>query len=448
MAPDSPSTHTDLLTSKPESVGPLKVVVIAGPDFGAELEITQGTHRIGKDDKCDLVLHDGSVSRVHLLASLIEGALRISDNHSTNGSYCEGVRFTQIEAAPGTVVRLGRSALKVLPARARAQSLPPSEETRFGGLVGVSLPMRQLFAQLARVAKGNAPLLLRGETGTGKELCAEAVHESSPRAKGPFVVCDLAALPPTLAESELFGHVKGAFTGAQGDRAGAFERADGGTLFLDEVGELPLDLQPRLLRALEKGQVKRVGGNDYRTVDVRVVAATHRDLEEEVRAKRFREDLLYRLAVVKVTLPPLRERTEDIPVLIDQLLERMGHAPDLVTAETRALLRGYAWPGNVRELRNVLERVLNLGADLGVPSALAGGPSPPAPPVSPSAGELAPFKEAKEDLVTAFERDYLVRLMAQCEGNLSRASREAGIDRVYLRKLLKKHGLHVRDADG
>ena len=249
--------------------------------------------------------------------------------------------------------------------------LRPSDETAFGALVGESLAMRQAFALLERAAAGGADVLLQGETGTGKDLAAEALHERGARARKPFVVCDLAAMAPTLIESELFGHVRGAFTGAVADRAGAFERAHGGTIFLDEVGDLPLELQPRLLRALERRQIKRVGGDRYETVDVRVVAATHRKLTEEVHAGGFREDLYHRLAMVTVVLAALRERLEDLPVLVDTLLKRLGvpaQRDAFLTSTTQLLLRSYDWPGNVRELRNVIERAVKLGTHPTLPA--------------------------------------------------------------------------------
>jgi DNA-binding NtrC family response regulator len=300
--------------------------------------------------------------------------------------------------------------------------------------------MREAFTLLERLAPGESDVLIQGETGTGKEGCAEGIHAGSKRSKGPFIIVDLAGIAPSLIESELFGHVKGAFTGAHVDRAGAFERAEGGTVFLDEVGELPPEIQPRLLRVLERRQVKRVGANDYRTVDVRVVAATHVDLEGAVKAGKFREDLFHRLAVLRVTLPPLRERLEDIPLLVDTMLERMGRPPSALSEQTRALLAQYPWPGNVRELRNVIERVVNMGEEA-LPDM---GPAPvdkPRPASVTPEVEL-PFKEAKERLIEGFERDYLKSLIERCEGNISRAAREAGIARLYVRKLLKKHGLH------
>ncbi|HZI15823.1 MAG TPA: sigma-54 dependent transcriptional regulator, partial [Myxococcus sp.] len=280
------------------------------------------------------------------------------------------------------------------------------------------------------------------------DIVARWLHAASNRASAELVTVNAGAVAETLFESELFGHVKGAFTGANTDRAGAFERAHGGTVFLDEVGELPAEVQPRLLRALERRQVKRVGANDYRTVNVRVVAATHQDLEGSVKAGRFRGDLFHRLAVLRVMLPPLRERPDDIPLLIDTVLSRMGRPPSALSDQTRALLAQYPWPGNVRELRNVVDRVVNLGEEA-LPDIPDSKPGANYPKVGedddpentvPIALDL-PFKDAKERLIEGFERDYLRNLLERCEGNVSRASREAGIDRVYLRKLLRKHGL-------
>jgi DNA-binding NtrC family response regulator len=240
--------------------------------------------------------------------------------------------------------------------------------------------------------------------------------------------------------------VKGAFTGAHSDRAGAFERANGGTVFMDEVGELPSEVQPRLLRALERRQVKRVGANEYRKVDVRVVAATHVDLEGAVKAGKFREDLFHRLAVLQVKLPPLRERQEDIPLLVDTVLERMGRPPSVLSAQTRALLAQYPWPGNVRELRNVVERVVSMGEEALPDMEMAAPVDQPRLPGSGPSPEIdLPFKEAKERIIEVFERDYLKQLLDRCGGNISRAAREAGIARLYVRKLLRKHGLHGDD---
>lgn len=428
-----PTVGTDQLTPSSEPRVALKLVVVAGPAFGEELHLQSRTYRIGKGEANDLVIPDPAVSRVHLLVSALDQAVRVTDNHSTNGSFCEGLRFTHVDAPIGTTIRLGRSALKVLPAEAITSVVRPAEEVQFEGLIGQSLAMRALFTQLEQVARTDVSVLLGGETGTGKDLCAQAIHRRSARAGGPFVVADLAGSAPTLIEAELFGHEKGAYTGAQAKREGLFRKATGGTLFLDEVGELPLELQPRLLRCLERGEVKPVGGDEYFSIDVRIVSATHRDLEKEVRAGRFREDLYYRLAGVSLTLPPLRERAEDVPLLAQHMLEKMGLSPSLLSPATLALLKGNRWPGNVRELRNVVERVVTLGA------SFSSTPATEAPRAEEIA--IAGYKESKERIVDAFERDYLIRLLEHCGANLSRAAREAGIDRVYLRRLLRKHGL-------
>jgi DNA-binding NtrC family response regulator len=417
----------------------LKLVVVSGPDFGKTLVLREGTYRVGKSLGQDLTLTDPAVSREHLRVEVLRTGVRFKDLGSSNGSYCRGMRFEVIEVKPGAVVRIGRTELQLSPIK-EAAPLRPSDNTSFGALVGESLAMRQVFGLLERAATGGADVLLQGETGTGKDLAAEGLHERGARKGKPFIVCDLAAMTPTLIESELFGHVRGAFTGALTDRAGAFERAHGGTIFLDEVGDLPLELQPRLLRALERRQVKRVGGDRYETVDVRVVAATHKRLDAEVAATRFREDLYHRLAMVTVALPPLRERLDDLPILVDTILKRLNvpvKREALTPPSTQMLLRVYNWPGNVRELRNVIERAVKLGTEPAVPTPTV---ERPADHQRKSSADL-PFKEAKDQIVVAFERDYLADLMRRCEHNVSLAAREAGIARVYLHRLLQKHGL-------
>ncbi len=309
-----------------------------------------------------------------------------------------------------------------------------NEPDRFGGLLGTSAAMRELFALLERLAPSDVPVLLEGETGTGKELAAQAIHAASSRKSGPFVVCDLAGATRSLFESELFGHLRGAFTGADRDRAGAFAQAHGGTLFIDEVGELALDAQPRLLRALEQRQVKPLGASSYRDLDVRVIAATHRDLASEIQAGRFRADLFHRLAVVRVPLPPLRDRKEDIALLVTQFLA--GSAIE-VPSETLERLREHPWPGNVRELRNALDRARSLigPTQVLVPSLLG----------LPKTREFHPapdgYRRAKQELIAQWEREYLRDLLDRSEGNVAQAARTGGMDRVHLHRLLKKHGL-------
>ena len=412
--------------------------VVDGPDHGVEFALDQGLFRLGTATPSELRLTDPAVSRIHLVLEVLERSVRVSDAQSTNGSYFEGRKFEVLEAKLGTVLRVGRTHLKFTGPAELDDRLAPSASQVFGGLVGKSLVMRQVFARLERAAGSDGTLLLQGETGTGKELAAHAVHMAGPRASGPFVVCDLASVSAGLIESELFGHVRGAFTGAHSDRVGAVARAEGGSLFLDEVGELSLEAQARLLRALEQRTIRAVGGGEERTVDLRVMAATHRNLEVQVRAGAFRADLMHRLTVLSVELPPLRARSEDISSLADIFLERLGHPPSALSPTTRALLREHTWPGNVRELRNVVERVVSLGVEEGLPATLHPASAPNAEP------EGTGFKQAKEDMIVAFERDYVMDLMRRFEGNVSRAARAAGIDRVYLHRLLRKHKLAAK----
>jgi DNA-binding NtrC family response regulator len=449
---DGDQAHTDVAVPGHAPVLPsrMRLLVLSGPDQGKQLDVERGTYLVGKAPGCALVLTDGAISRQHLELQVSQTGVVVRDLGSTNGSFYEGARFSEVTVGAGAVITLGATALKLTTAE-QAPAILPSAAERFGGLMGASLPMREVFSVLERISQSDVAVLLEGETGTGKELCAEAIHQAGPRTKGPFVICDLAGISRSLIESELFGHVRGAFTGADRDRDGAFTAAHGGTIFIDEIGELELEAQPRLLRALEHRKVKPVGAATYRDVDVRVIAATNRDLREEVRAGRFREDLYHRLAVVKVTLPPLRARKDDLPRLVHHFL---AARPDLeLPPETLALLAEYDWPGNVRELKNVIDRGLSL---LGPPGdarvlapSLLGLESPPSPP---SGGALAGwaavdgegFRRAKERLIAAWERDYVAQLLRRAGGNVSRAAREGGLDRVYLHRLMKKHGI---DAD-
>ena len=325
---------------------------------------------------------------------------------------------------------------------------------RFGGLVGESPPMQRLYELLLRAAGSDATVLLEGETGTGKEISAVAIHENSGRANGPFVVVDCGAIPGQLLESELFGYERGAFTGAVAPRVGAFEAADGGTIFLDEIGELSLDLQPKILRALEGRKIKRVGTNTYIPIDVRVIAATNRNLRVEVEAKRFRSDLYYRLAVLHIGLPVLRERISDLPALVDEILAQLGvmgspSADPIRTAEFIETLASYRWPGNVRQLRNYLERRVALGELVGPPGQESLAPPPlssvrPRPEEPPIAIDL-PLKQAREEWNAMFEARYLSALLERHDDNVAAAARAAGVNRVHFYRLLWKHGLRQPD---
>jgi transcriptional regulator with PAS, ATPase and Fis domain len=415
----------------------LKLVVLSGPDQGRLLKLSEGkTYDIGSAATRALVLRDPKVSRRHLELEVLGDGVRMTDLDSRNGSFHEGARFREIFVGTGAVVRVGDSELQLLSGE-RGAPLPPAESDRFGGLVGRSLVMRQLFAVLARAAVSDAAILVNGETGTGKEVCAEAIHAGSPRAKGPFIVFDCAAVPPALIESELFGHARGAFTGAHAARDGAFVQAHGGTLFVDEIGELPLELQPRLLRAIDRQQVKPLGAAGYREVDVRVVAATHRELREEVAHKRFREDLYHRLSVLQVMLPPLRKRKEDISVLVAQLL---GPTGPKVSPAAVALLVEHEWPGNVRELRNVLERARSLTDAGGVLTPTELGFDGAAVDETREG-----FHAAKDRLIATWERGWVTELLKRAGGNVSKAARLGQLDRVSLHRLMKKHGIAARE---
>jgi two-component system, NtrC family, nitrogen regulation response regulator GlnG len=421
----------------------LRLVVATGPDRGASLLLRRGTYSVGKAPDCDLVLRDPAVSRRHLILRLVPFGIEVTDTDSKNGSFFQGARFRQLVIGAGAAVVIGDSQLVFAESQRHSTEPAVSPEHHFGGLVGHSLVMRRLFALLDQVAAAPGPVLIEGETGTGKELCAESIHAAGPRAGAPLVVCDLAAVPPALLESELFGHVRGAFSGADRDHVGAFAMAAGGTLFLDEVAELGPDSQPRLLRALERREVKPLGASRYQAVDVRVIAASNRDLWQECRAGRFRADLYHRLAVLRVRLPPLRERREDIPLLARSILARRARE---LTPDALSLLAAHKWPGNVRELRNVLTHATSFvpaGAIIGPAQLGMGSAERPAIDLA-SAQDWADgsdFHHAKKQIVASWEKSFLADLMQRAEGNVARAAKKAGLDRPYLYRLLRKHGL-------
>ena len=416
----------------------VRLEVTAGPDLGLAREYEASSITIGAREGVDLRLADRKVSGFHARISLDERGYRLRDLESTNGTMVAGLRINDVYIEPNTHIVVGRTKLRFVPL-ARGSEVPLSKEHRFGRMVGRSPKMRRLFAMLSAVASSDASVLITGETGVGKELVAEAVHEHSPRCTGPLVILDCGSIPANLFESELFGHEKGAFTGALQSRAGAFERAHGGTVFLDEIGELPIELQPKLLRVLETKQVQRIGGIKRVACDVRVVAATNRDLEVEVNRGSFRADLYYRLDVARLHVPPLRERVEDIPLLIARFVDDLPHRRDGgLPADLAARLAEQAWPGNVRQLRNAVERALLL-------------PSHPIEVESPAAARgsrtLAdhidievPFKEAKRRLVDEFDALYIEALLDAHDGNISAAARSAQVDRMTIYKLMDRLG--------
>jgi transcriptional regulator with PAS, ATPase and Fis domain len=415
--------------------------------------------RIGSASTEDIVLTDPTVSRHHAEIRRGRDGVILRDLGSTNGTFVGTVRAKEVYLGPDTRFRVGRTEILFTPAD-EIIDVEPSAEDRFEDLVGNSVAMREVFGILERVAPTDLTVLISGETGTGKELASHAVHNRSGRSNAPFVVFDCGAAPENLIESELFGHKRGAFTGAIEARPGIFEMAHGGTIFLDEIGELPLELQPKLLRVLEQREVRRVGDSKTKSVDVRVVAATNRNLRELVSDGRFREDLYYRLAVVELVLPPLRDRLEDLPLLVDHLLERSSHNAGVraIAPEVVQIFQSYRWPGNVRELNNVIEGALPFcdGTSItidalpeGLKARGQGGASEPQPPQSPSTGapkpaaapSSLPFKDAKEQLIEAFERQYLIDLIDRHDGNVSKAANSAGMDRKSITRLMKKHGI-------
>jgi two-component system, NtrC family, response regulator HydG len=401
---------------------------------------------VGAHATCDVILVDPQVSRRHAEIAVVPEGIRIKDLGSTNGTWWQGTKVGEVVVPAGATVQFGATPVRI--SAADAPSLPPSDRDHFGAMAGKSVAMRELFAVLEMAAPSDATVLIEGESGTGKELAARALHESSGRAKGAFVVVDCSAIAENLVDSHLFGHVRGAFTGADRDRKGAFVEASGGTLFLDELGELPLAAQAKLLRVLEAQTVQPVGADRPMTVDTRVVAATHRDLSRMVAAKEFRFDLFYRLAVVHVALPPLRERLEDLPHLIATFYARRGLDPGPIDGDNLERLRRHAWPGNVRELRNVLERAwalsstpafreLRLWLDTGAAQAQ------PSEVVDTS----LPFKEAKERWNDVFERRYVAMVFTDENNNVTRAAERAGLSRRHFRELLYKHGIVERPPD-
>ena len=425
-----------------------RLVVVKGADEGCELSIEKERVLIGRSAGCQLVLDDSSVSSVHAEVTASPDGHVLRDLNSTNGIFMMGHRVREVILRPGSQFQIGNNLLSFEPLENMVK-VPLSTRHRFGKAICQSVKMREVFALLEKAANSNLSILIRGETGTGKELLADAVHNYSMRKNRQFVVLDCGAVPANLIEDVLFGHERGAFTGAERQRVGMFEEADGGTLFIDEVGELRLWLQPKLLRVLERGEVQRIGSVKPLQVDVRVVAATHRDLWSMVDEELFRRDLLYRLSVVEVVVPPLRERPEDIPLLVEQFAvganqtrSDLGLPEVNFDEEAMVFLQSHPWPGNVRELRNAVERAVHLADGDEVKRErlvqdLYGHSDSSALTVD----YKIPYKESKGVLLEQFERQYLLHLMEREQGNLSAASRTAGLARQHLRKLCRRYGI-------
>jgi DNA-binding NtrC family response regulator len=418
----------------------LSLRVVGGADLGLSLEDATGPVTVGNAEGNSLRLTDPSVSRFHVELSRRGDKVVVKDLGSTNGTQVGGLLLTEAAVPPGTVLTLGHTQIEV--SGGKTGSVTLSEQDSLGPLKGQSPVMRALLARIDTAARSESPVLLQGESGTGKELIARALHERGPRAKKPFVTVDCGSLSPGLVTSELFGHERGAFTGADRRHVGAFERANGGTVFLDEIGELPLTLQANLLGVLERRRFRRVGSQEELNVDVRVVSATHRDLRAAVNGGQFRLDLFFRLAVVKLEVPPLRARLDDLELLIAHFMKEAGSEAtvgQLFTPDVFATLRAHQWPGNVRELRNLVEATLAMGEAPPLESAT------PLPFSEASAaampGPERTYKDARADVLQRFEKDYLGKLLSLTKGNVSAASRHAKMDRSHLIELLQRHGL-------
>ncbi len=431
------------LSSATDGTGPqvpgFRLTIVEGPKVGRVWESSSESCSIGSHVGNDLVIEEPTVSRFHCEVTVDDNGARVRDVGSTNGLFLDGVRIFDAAPRTGSLLKLGRVTLRFDFGNATNRILV-SERTSMGTLLGASLPMRSCFALMERAAKTKVNVLIEGETGTGKSQAAHAIHLESSRADGPFLVVDCGAIPTNLLESELFGHEKGSFTGASERRIGAFEEASGGTVFLDEIGELPTELQPKLLRVLENREIRRVGSNKHLPVDVRVIAATHRDLRQKVNDGSFREDLYYRLAVVRLRMPALRERSEDIALLADRLLANLGAPRQTIASlcgpEFLESLRRAAWPGNIRELRNYLERCLVFEEALPVSE---GAPNPSQPTAEVDA--RVPYAEARRRAIDEFEHRYVQALLALHRGKVTQAAQAADVDRVYLYKLMKRHNL-------
>ncbi len=423
-----PAAATRALRGNSVFVRRFAVEVVDGAERGARAVSTGDELTIGTAEGVELRLADASVSRHHCTLRATERGLELRDLGSTNGTFVGETEIVRGFVPHGGRVRVGKTTLAITILGDEIEQRLATED-RFGDLIGASPVMRRMYAILERCATSDATVLIDGETGTGKELVAEAIHHASPRRDQPFVVVDCGALPRQLTESELFGHVRGAFTGADTDRTGAFEAAGGGTIFLDEIGELALELQPLLLRALESRTIRRVGTNQQRSIDVRVVAASHRDLRIEVNARRFRPDLFYRLNVLRVTVPSLADRVDDIPVLAAHFWKTFRPDRDM-PEEIRTNLARQRWPGNVRELRNAVERAALIGW---TPSA--------------ESDEVLSYGQAKDRASREWELRWVRALLAANDHNVSRAARVAQMSRSHLRELVQRYELG-RTTDG
>ncbi len=411
------------------------IVVTEGPDAGLRVALdalSPGPALVGQSEACVVRLTDRQVSRRHVRLDITANRMRLTDLQSTNGTSVNGVQVVEAILRGGETVRLGQTTL-VVDARSPETKKTFSAADRFGRLLGVSPEMRRLYPLCERLANNDLAVVIEGETGTGKELLAESLHEKGPRSGGPFVVFDCTAVSPSLVESELFGHERGAFTGAVAPRKGVFELAHGGTLLIDEIGDLTPELQPKLLRVLERTEVRRVGGERSVSVDVRVLAATRRDLDREVQTGRFRDDVFHRHAGAHIELPPLRRRTGDVALLAKSFAARLGKV-NALDARLLTSWADYAWPGNVRELRNAVARHLALG-DL-VETELPATPSPSGAGVLERiVASNLPYSASRQHVLDEFESRYVEKVLAENDGNIARAAQASGIARRHFQRV-------------
>jgi DNA-binding NtrC family response regulator len=411
----------------------LRLVVIEGPDRGRTLVLDpDGAHRllVGTSPASALKLLDPTVSRRHLAVEIDPPRCRVTDLGSTNGTWLDGVLVREAWAAPGQTIRIGDTAIRVESMRQDRQASSLPSRTSFGRVIGASPAMRKLYALAERLARTRVPIIIEGETGTGKEVLAESIHEASGLG-GPFVVFDCTTVSPTVVESELFGHERGAFTGAVGAKPGIFEEANGGTLLIDEIGDLDLSLQAKLLRVLDRGEVRRVGGTSVVKVNARIIAATRRDLDQAVTKGQFRDDLFHRLAVARIELPRLSERRGDVEILIRHFANELGGSPDAVPPNVAANLSAQSWPGNVRALRNAVARYLALGDETDAVAL----PSEPSIDLVSDDDVSVPFAIARRRAIARFERAYIAKLVDKHGGNVSQAARASGLAVRYFRLL-------------
>ncbi len=420
----------------PLAVGCL-LIVVAGPDAGSSFPVdgrSAGRIFVGQSAACDVRLADRRVSRRHAAIELEEEGMRLTDLGSTNGTFVDGLRVHDVVLTGGERVHMGDTTLRVQATEAVA--VPTSDASRFGKTIGASPAMRRLYPMCERLAAAAVPVLIEGETGTGKEVLAESIHDAGPRAGGPFVVLDCTALVASLAEATIFGHERGAFTGAVASQRGVFEEAHGGTLFIDEIGDLDGALQAKLLRAIERSEVRRIGGTKWTRVDVRILCATRRDLEREIQAGRFRDDLFFRLAVARVELPPLRRREGDVALLTRIFWRALGGDERALTSDQVRRLEAYDWPGNVRELKNTIARRVALGELLDVDAMTETKLEGTADGFMHHVLDRnLPFPSARDVVLAEFERRYVARVLEDYGGNVGKAAAASGIGRRYFQTI-------------